>query len=374
MTIVWGILGLGFLVFFHELGHFVVARLCGVTVEAFSIGMGPVLLHHKWGHTDYRISLIPLGGYCAMKGEKDYQKALDEEKKQIDGDKDSFYGVPAYRRLLIAFAGPFFNFLFATIAFTVIALMGYKYYSAGTTVQMTVDTKEFSTVPSAAKEAGLESGDTILSIDGKAMNDFSDIALYVSTHGGDTVRIKVLRNGQELEYDVSVTLDKDSGAGKLGIVNDPDSVVQRNYGPYSFFPAIAEGTKQTVSMVGLTCRGIATLFKGVDVTKAVSGPARITTMLGSTVKEGFSHGFRTGVISTLQFLALISVSLFLTNLLPVPILDGGLILFALIEIITRRKMNPKVLYYIQFVGIAFIVFMFILAIVGDLRYFIFKGK
>ena len=370
MTIVLGILGLSFLVFFHELGHFLVARAVGVKVEAFSIGMGPVLLHKTIGQTDYRISLIPLGGYCAMKGENDYRTALEAGLSEIHGDKDSFYGTHPFKRILIAFAGPFFNLIFAFIAFFVIATIGYTYKSAGTTVKMTDETEEYADLPSPAHDAGMKSGDKIISMNGQPMGDFSDIAAFTATHGGEVISVTVERDGKTLEIKVQTELDKSTGIGRLGIVSDKNSVTERHYGPYGFFPAIVEGGRQTFSMLGMTLRGIATLFKGVDITNAVSGPARITQILGSTVQDGFKEGVKIGIISTLQLLAMISLSLFLTNLLPVPVLDGGLILFALIELVARKKMHPKVLYYIQFVGIALIVGLLVLAIIGDIRYFI----
>ncbi|MBP5156618.1 MAG: site-2 protease family protein [Treponema sp.] len=370
MTVIIGIIGLGFLVFFHELGHFTAARLFGVKVLAFSIGMGPVLLHKEMGGTDYRLSLIPLGGYCSMKGEDDFKKAVEENRKEIKGDKDSFYGVHPFKRLLIAFAGPFFNLLFGFLAFYTVALIGYSYYSAGTQVSMADEIYEDMASP--AHEAGMMTGDTIKAIDGKEMSDFSDLSSYISTHPDEDITITVDRAGTILDIPVHTLLDKDSGAGKLGIVSSADSVIERHYGPYGPLAAVKEAAKQCGMLVGLTFKSIGILFKGVDVTKAVSGPARITTMLGDTVKEGFSEGIKVGIISSLQFLALISISLFITNLLPVPILDGGLILFALIEMIARRKMNPKLLYYIQYVGIAFIVLLMVLALAGDVRYFIGK--
>ncbi|MFA6938146.1 MAG: site-2 protease family protein [Treponema sp.] len=374
MTIVYGILCLGFLVFFHELGHFTASHIFGVTVESFSIGMGPVLLHHKWGKTDYRLSLIPLGGYCGMKGEKDYQKALDNNSKKIEGDPDSFYGVTPVKRMLIAFAGPFFNFLFAFIAFTIIAMMGYSYYSAGTTVSMTPDVEQYKDIPSPAHDAGMMSGDKIVSIDGKQMSDFSDIITYISVHGDEDISIVAERDGKDMTFNVHSLLDKETGSGKLGIVSDANSVTEKQYPARSFFPALVEGGKQTGNMVALSVKSIGVLFKGVDITKTVSGPARITTMLGDTVKEGFKAGFHTGIISTLEFLALISISLFLMNLLPIPILDGGLILFSFLELILHRQISPKVLYYIQFIGIAFLGALLVLALIGDIQYFITKPK
>ncbi|MBQ0038920.1 MAG: site-2 protease family protein [Treponema sp.] len=370
MTFVFGILGLGFLVFFHELGHFIAANICGVKVEAFSVGMGPVLLHHQKGDTDFRLSLIPLGGYCAMKGEQDFKKALEENKKTIEAQSDSFYGVHPLKRLVIAFAGPFFNLFFGFLSFFTIALIGYTYYSAGTVVSMADEV--YPELRSAAHIAGLESGDRIVSINKVAMNDFMEIAGFISSNPDEDLEIVVDRNEKLLEFVVHSDLDKETGSGKIGIVSDPNSIVQREYERRNFFGAISEGFIQSGKIMAVTVKSVRVLFKGINISNAVSGPVRITSMLGDTVKEGFGAGIRTGVVSTLEFLALLSISLFMTNLLPVPVLDGGLILFAFTEWVTRRKLNPKVLYYIQMVGIAIIVSMMFLAFFGDILYFIKK--
>lgn len=371
MTIVYGLLGLGFLVFWHELGHYIASNLCGVKVEAFSVGMGPVLLHKKSkkSGTDWRLSLIPFGGYCAMKGEKDYQAALDLGLTEIRGEKDSFYGIHPLKRLLIAFAGPFANLIFGLLAFFLIALVGYTYYSAGTKVRMADEVYEG--IESPAHQAGMETGDKILSINGNEMEDFSSIAKFVSTHPDEDLIFLVERENQAEPILITVhsVLDKESGAGKIGIVSDPNSVEIKEKVPKGFFPSIAEAFSETGELIGLTIKSIGILFKGVKVTNAVSGPARITSMLGSTIKAGFTEGFRSGIVYTLDFLALISISLFITNLLPVPVLDGGLIIFSFVEWITRKKLSPKFLYRIQIVGIIFIALLMVLAIGSDILYF-----
>lgn len=367
MSVLWGILGLGFLVFFHELGHYIAARICGVTVEAFSIGMGPVLFHKETGGTDYRISLIPLGGYCSMKGEKDFQDAIESKSSCINGAPDSFYGVHPLKRLAIAFAGPFANVLFSFLALTVVACVGYSYYSAGTKVSMADEVFEGTVSP--AHIAGMQSGDEIISIDGKKTEDFSQIYEIVGSSPDKVLRIEVNRNGTTLFFDVKSELDKTSGGGKIGIVSDPDSVVKREYPPRNIFKAFAEGFSRTADILILTVKSVSTLFKGVDVTNAVSGPVRITTILGDGIKEGFSAGFREGLANTFELLSLISISLFLTNLLPVPVLDGGLILFAFIEWVSGKKLHPKFLYYIQFVGLVIVGSLVVFALAGDIFYF-----
>ncbi len=370
MTVVIGILGLGFLVFFHELGHFIAARLFGVKVEAFSIGMGPAVVHKKHRGTDYRISLVPLGGYCSMKGEQEFREALEKNLASIEGSEDSFYGIHPLKRLVIAFAGPFFNMFFGIVAFTLVAMIGYSYYSAGTKVSMADDI--YPEMSSAAHRASMQSGDTILSINGNKVNDFSEIAMFISTHPDEDLKIEFDRDGTIMTAIVHSELDKETGSGKIGIVSDRDSVVERRHEGKSFFPAVGEGFLQTFNVIAMTLRSVKVLFKGINVSNAVSGPVRITSMLGQTVKQGFETGFSAGVVSTLEFLSLISISLFLTNLLPIPVLDGGLILFAFIQFVAGKKPSPKLLYYIQLAGIGIIVMLMLFALFGDILFILKK--
>lgn len=370
MTFILGIFGLGILVFFHELGHFIAARMSGVKVEAFSIGMGPVLLHHTHGDTDYRISLIPLGGYCAMKGEQDFKNALEDNLTTIEASKDSFYGVHPLKRLFIAFAGPFFNYFLGFIFLFLISSIGYIYYTAGNKVSMADEV--YPELHSAAHEAGMETGDTIVSLNGTEVADFTEIAAYISTRPDEDIIVSVDRNGTPLEFVVHTDLDRETGSGKMGIVSDSSSIIQKERKGKGFAGSVKEGFSESLKVITMTVKSVRVLFKGVKVQNAVSGPARITSMLGDTIQNGFKAGFRAGIVSTLEFLAIISISLFMTNLLPVPILDGGLILFAFIEWVSGKKLSPKVLYYIQLAGIAIIAALMVFALFGDFMYFIKK--
>ncbi len=368
LKIIIGLIGLSFLIFFHETGHFLFARLLGIKVEAFSIGMGPVLLHKNIKGTDYRLSLIPVGGYCSMKGSEDFQEALENGYREIKGDKDSFYGAAPFKRLIVAFAGPFFNLIFTFMAMYIIACVGYTYFAAGRQVKMADEVLEGS--KSSAHDAGMQSGDIILKINNKEMNDFYDIASYISIRGKETLLITVSRNNEILEIPVTVDLDKESGSGRIGIYSDPQSVIEREYPSHNFFTAWGEAFKQSADMINTTVKSFSLIFKGIDLTSAFSGPAGISSMIGETTIESFKGGFRTGLVTVLNLLAFISISLFFTNLLPLPLLDGGTILFALIEMLSRRKMPPKVLRNIQYAGIAVIALLFVLAIAGDIQYFI----
>lgn len=375
MRIIIGLVFLFFLIFFHELGHFIAAKIFGVKVEAFSVGFGPVLLHRKKGDTDYRFSLIPVGGYCAMKGEKDFQKSLDAGLDHIEAEKDSMYGVHPFKRLLIAFAGPFFNLFFAFFALTCISLIGYTYYSYSNKIDVPDETNN-AEIKSVAKEAGIQSGDTIIKINGKKTEDFSDLVEQISTKPDQDIMLTVLRDNNELEFNVHTEMDKKSGIGKIGIIARTDSLEKKEKKPKWILPAVAEGFTETGKYSFLTIKGFATLFKGVDLNETVSGPARIADMMGQAVKESFGDSLKTGIVNTLSFMAVISISLGIMNLLPIPVLDGGLILFAFIELVFRRKLSPKILYYIQFVGIAFIAVMFVIGINGDIHYFVnlIRGK
>ena len=373
MTIVLGLLILSFLVFFHELGHFVVARLCGVEVEAFSIFMGPVLLHKKIGKTDYRLSLLPIGGYCQMKGEKDFTKAVEDGLGYIPGQSDSLYGTHPLKRALIGFAGPFFNLLFAFVASTAIAMIGYKYYTRSATIQIPQD----QNMASPAREAGIKTGDTITKIAGVQISDFSDIYEQVALRGDEDVEVEVARTAADgkqetLTFTVHTLINKKEGNGILGVMASGESI-EKIVEPLPFFSALIKGFFDTRDILLTTFQSLKILFKGVDITNAVSGPARIPSMLGESAKEGFSEGLKTGWVVVLQFMSLISVSLFIMNLLPIPILDGGLILFALIQTVTKKQIPPRIQYKIQVAGFAIIMLLFVIGIGGDIKYFVNKA-
>ncbi|MCR4734632.1 MAG: site-2 protease family protein [Treponema sp.] len=372
MKWILGLLALIILIIFHEFGHFFAAKLFGVKVEAFSVGMGPVIFHKKIKDTDWRFSAFPIGGYCGMKGENDFREAIENNLPYIKGEKDSLYGIHPLKRALIGFAGPFFNFLFAFFCYTIISISGYTYYSYSNKIILGPELYENSSL--VAKNAGIKTGDIIIKVNNKETEDFSDIIQAVSICPEEEITLTILRNDKELTFTMIPELDKENGTGKIGIAADTSQILEKEAERYSFFPAIGHGFIQACQSVGLTIKSIGILFKGVNLDNAVSGPARVTDMLGTSIKEGFSAGFRQGMVSLLELMAIISISLFIMNLLPIPILDGGLILIALIECISRKKISPKIMYYSQFVGLAFIAVLFIIGLKGDIMFFLNKGK
>lgn len=372
MIWLYGILCLFFLIIFHEFGHFLAAKKFGVKVESFSVGFGPVLLHKTFKGTDYRLSLFPLGGYCGMKGEDDFKTAIEENLSEIHAEKDSLYGVHPVKRALIGFAGPFANFIFALLAYSLIAGIGYTYYTYSNKIILASELYENACT--VAQDAGIKTGDRIVKINKKEVSDFSEILEEIATRPEETVEVTVQRGEDFLTLKMIPELDKETGSGKIGVAADTESLIEKEAERYGFFSAVTKGFSECFSTVALTFKSIGILFKGVNLDNAVSGPIRVTNMLGSTVKEGFSAGFRQGLVSMLSLMGIISISLFIMNLLPVPVLDGGLILIAVIEWISRKKIKPKIQYYIQFIGIAFIVILMFIGLKGDILYLIHGGK
>ena len=226
----------------------------------------------------------------------------------------------------------------------------------------------------AARRGGILTGDIITAVNGHPTTDFSQIIEQVSMRPDEYLFITVDRDGTEITFYVHSELDKETGTGKIGVAADTENLIECHTPEYNFFQAIGHGFLDTFEYIGLTFKSIAILFKGVDLKNAIGGPARVTEMLGSTAQDGFSAGFKIGFLSLSQLMAIISISLFIMNLLPVPVLDGGLILIAIIESISRRKVPPKVQYYIQFIGFAFIGILFIIGLIGDIHYFFTKAK
>lgn len=370
MIWVIGILCLIFLVIFHEFGHFIAAKICGVKVESFSVGFGPVLLHRKIGDTDYRLSLLPLGGYCGIKGEKDFQKALDEKLPEIKGEKDSLYGISPIKRAFIGFNGPFFNIILAVICFHIINLIGYSYTTFSN--KIIIPDPSNTEICSIARDAGIQTGDQIIFVNDVETQTFIDIQKEITTRPDEDVQLTVLRNGEKIIINLHTKLNKETGTGQIGIMADVDSEIELHTPHYNYFTGLIQAIKDAANVTKMTYKGIQTLFKGVEIKNTVSGPVRTTQMLGSSIKAGFGIDAVTGLINMLQFIAIISMSLAIFNLLPIPVLDGGLIFIALIEWISRKKIKPIIQYYIQFIGLAFIVIIFFIGLYGDISYFISK--
>lgn len=450
LNIAIGILGLGIVVFVHELGHFIVAKLSGITVEAFSLGWGKRLAGFRRGETEYRLSLLPLGGYCKMKGEELFQKALEEKRDFFPDEKGSLFSVSPFKRIATYAAGPLFNLLFSILVLAVIWSAGFTTYTFSNRIVLPSDySGESRELP--AQRAGLETGDKITAINGRDVSNFSQIQEMIIPRAGETLSVTLQRGTRSETVELTPELNRETGAGYIGISAWIDPVIDAvtadsaaalaglkpgdtiiaadgekvphtaalsallsRAGPKTEltirrdgaeftktvvlrhteagaprlgvafktlqipsprlnpFQALGKGVEETFGTLVLSVKGIAMLFQGVNVRKALSGPIKITNMMGEVATAGFQDSLSTGFQAFFRFLAFISVALAFMNLLPIPALDGGMIVLNLAALIRRRPLKVKTFYRYQTVGFFFIVLILLMAVMSDFS-FLFQG-
>jgi regulator of sigma E protease len=342
---------LGILVFVHELGHFLFARLTNVKVLTFSLGFGKKLVSFKRGETEYVVSAVPLGGYVKMLGES-IEEAIPEEEAGR-----SFAHKPPLTRMVIAFAGPFFNVVFAALVFFVVFLTGYPVPST---------TTEIGQVPEGnpAYQAGLKSGDIVRSVDGHPIRQWTDLQKAVNSPGPvRPLRFQIDRHGQIVNIDITPKLADDRNAfgetvGKIKQIGVAPTDVTRKE---SLAGATSKAVLSTYNLTELTVVGIGKLIAGSISPKNLGGPILIFQQFGKTVQAGKS--------TFLGFLALISINLGVVNLLPIPVLDGSHILFSFIEFVIRRKIPQKTVEWSQKVGIGILICIMVLATFNDVMRF-----
>ncbi|MGA1846449.1 RIP metalloprotease RseP [Deferribacter abyssi] len=352
MGIISAILVFGVLVFIHEFGHFIFAKLFNVKVLRFSIGFGPIVFTKKWGETEYAISLIPLGGYVKMYGEN-MEEGIDES------DKDrAFLEKPVWHRFLIVFAGPLFNYLLAVIVFAVLFITGVNEF-------LPVIGEVKKDMP--AYSAGLRAGDKILQIDGKPIKYWDDMSQYIKGKAGQKIILKIERNGKVLSLEVvpkktvvKNIFGEDHEVGLIGIVPKGDTILV-SYNPVK---AIILGLEKTNEITKLTLVGIVKIIQRVVPADNIGGPIMIFQMAKQTAETGFA--------SLLAFMAVISINLAILNLLPIPVLDGGHLFFYIIEMIRGRPVSVKVREVSQYIGLALLIALMFFAFYNDISRIISK--
>jgi regulator of sigma E protease len=342
------IIVLGVLIFFHEFGHFLIARLFGVGVEKFSLGFGPRLIGKKIGITDYRLSAIPLGGYVKMVGEEP-----DAEIDPADLPL-SFTHKPVVQRMLIVAAGPVFNILLAVLIFFGI------FWASGTFIMKPSIGSVRAGSPAAA--AGLMKGDLITVINGIQINSWDEMAEIINASEGHTLSLSVRR--QESTLDFSIAPEKMPTQNIFGEEIQRHVIgIEASRESYSKemnpFEAFTESLRQSYRVIELMVVIIAKLIKGDISTDTLGGPIMIAQMAGDSAKAG--------VGSLIFFIALISINLAIINLLPIPVLDGGHLLFFLIEAIKGSPVSIKVREVAQQVGLFILILLMILVFYNDIH-------
>jgi len=331
-TILATVIVLGILIFVHELGHFLVAKRMGVTVLRFSLGFGPKIVGITRGGTEYRLSLIPLGGYVKMLGED-----MEEEVPQADR-RAAFSEQKVSKRLAIVLAGPLSNFVTAIVIFTFLfAFFGIP--------EQAPDVGSVN-AGSPAEQAGLQPGDRVLSINGKAISTWEDLSGTIEKLGINPLNLRVRRNDSELSVTVTPQIDEarnlfgETIKRPLIGITIPDTTIFRPVNPLAAgYYAVAHTWRLTQLFFTMVVK----LVERIVPLNALGGPIMIAQMAGKQAQKG--------IVDLLNFLAFISVNLAVLNLLPVPVLDGGHIFFFLIEAAIGRPLSIKKIEFAQKVGV-----------------------
>lgn len=348
---------LSVIVFIHEFGHYIVAKWCGVKIEAFSIGFGKELF--GWNDrsgTRWKFSLVPMGGYVKMYGDSGAASTPDNEKAagMTEAEKAmSFHHKPLWKKALVVAAGPAFNFML-TIGILTAMLMSYGLPSATPLVNKVME-------DSAAEEADFRPGDLILSVNGTEVETFTDIARLVSINTGTPITIVLERDGEELSKTVTPRMREveDALGNKVmlptvGLQSQEHTVREMN-----ILAALGEAVERTYDICAMTLTAVGQIFAGERDASELKGPVGIAKMSGQATGISFP--------TVLWFIAMLSANLGLVNLFPIPLLDGGHLMYYAIEAGTGRPLAEKFQEYGFRLGFALIACLMAFTIFNDIR-------
>ncbi len=347
INIIAFVIVLGVLIFFHELGHFLVARLFGVGVEKFSLGFGPRIFGKTIGDTDYRISIFPLGGYVKMVGE--------EPGGEIDPADipRSFTHKKIYQKMLIVAAGPLFNFVLAAIIFFILLLATgiFEYDTRAVFGGVSED--------GAAAAQGLREGDRVVSIDGAPVDTWDEMSTVITGSGGQPLQFVIDRNGDMMDFEVTPALTTTTNTFGEEVERYVIGVeIGGDIRSVGIGEAAIECVRQTYYWAEITVVSLWKLIEGSMSRENLGGPIRIAQVAGQQ--------FEAGANSFIFFIAILSVNLAIINFIPVPVLDGGHLLFFAIEAVIRRPLNTRMREVAQQIGIFILVFLMIYVFYNDI--------
>jgi regulator of sigma E protease len=338
-TLVRFLVVIGVLIFVHELGHFLFAKRAKVRVERFSLGFGPPLWRRQRGETEYRLSAIPLGGYVKMYGENPEEEVREPTR--------SFLHQSVWTRIPIVAAGPLFNFFFAIVLIAVVYVVGIPIPTAVQVGQIMDG--------SPAAQANLRPNDLVLAFEEQAVTSIDALKAHIMASEGRTVRLRVKRDEQELVVSVTPTQDTASQEWRIGVELRPAAFVVQRTNPLF---ALGQGVAWTWRITRLSFVGLGKLITGnLPASEGLAGPIGIAVEMGRQA----DYGWR----SVVFFTAAISVSLAILNLLPIPVLDGGHLLFFAIEIINGAPLSLRKREIAQQVGLLILASLMIFAFYND---------
>lgn len=339
MGIIIAIIVFSLIIIFHELGHFTLAKLNGIRVEEFSLGLGPTLFGKTIKGTKFSLKLLPFGGACMM-GE-------DDVEDQAEG---SFNSKSVWARISVIVAGPVFNFIMALVLSVImVAWIGY-------TEPVISDVSEGY----SAEEQGMQAGDRIVKLGNTKIRLWEDISLYNLTHSGETVDVTYERDGQE--YAVTLEPKKsENGAYMLGVV----SPKERTKG--NVIESIQHGFYTMEYWIKYTIECLKMLVTGQVGINQMSGPVGVVSIMDSTYKQSIADGIKTVVLSFMNIAILLSANLGVMNLLPIPALDGGRLVFLFIEAIRRKRVPPEKEGMVHFAGLVALLLLMVVIMYNDIQ-------
>ena len=335
-------------VFVHEMGHYIVGRLCGIGVNAFSIGFGPELIGFNDRHgTRWKLCAIPLGGYVKFVGDMNATSTPDSAEIEALSDDErrvAFHTQPIWKRAATVFAGPLFNFLLTIAVFAVL----FGSYGRWVSEPMVAEV----TAGSPAEEAGIMPGDRFVSVDGTKVESFADVQRLVSGRGGDAITFVMLRDGKEITVVATPRPmeQKDALGNKvkiavIGVVNNRE-VGQPRLVTYTPVGAVGAAVEETGHIIQRTGQFLKRFAVGREDKCQLGGPVKIAGMAGQAAKLGFEW--------LVQLIAYLSVGIGILNLLPIPPLDGGHLLFYGIEAVLRRPVSERTMEAVYRTGLVLV--------------------
>ncbi|MGN0170170.1 MAG: RIP metalloprotease RseP [Lachnospiraceae bacterium] len=339
MSIIIAIIIFSLIILFHEFGHFIFAKANGIRVNEFCLGLGPTLVGFTKGETKYSIKLLPFGGACMMEGEDD-----DSE------DERAFNKKPVWGRISVVAAGPVFNFIMAFIlAVVVISMAGYGESVIGEVAE-----------GSTAQEAGLQPGDRITGINHKKIHLFKEITFYTYVHQGEEMLISYERNGEEQEVTLTPTYSEEYGRYMLGINSTA-------YKKGNVLRTIQYSIYEIKYYIDTTMTSLKLLVTGGVSLNDLSGPVGIVSSIGQTYEQSQPSGAKYVFLNMCIMCILLSANLGVMNLLPLPALDGGRLLFLFVEAIRGKRIDPNKEGMIHFAGLILLLGLMVLVMFNDIR-------